>query len=114
MQVVETLSIECGEVGILQRRHHFGLASANVMYTFRNVRNHSSIITTNMANAGKAHQHLNGKFLTLLVTIANMTVMRKPLGGFAKNTGFYRNGSCEVGPEDSGNHSVAGPSSFPA
>jgi len=45
--------------------------------------------------AGKAHKHLN--------------VFQKPLGVFSKEpmTGFYRNGSCEVGPEDKGNHSVA-------
>ncbi|KAG0652007.1 hypothetical protein D0Z07_0927 [Hyphodiscus hymeniophilus] len=35
--------------------------------------------------------------------------MKKPLGLFSKEpmTGFYRNGYCEVGPEDTGNHSVA-------
>ena len=39
--------------------------------------------------------------------------MKKPLGLFSKEpmTGFYRNGYCEVGPEDTGNHSVAGKSS---
>lgn len=45
--------------------------------------------------AGKAHQPRN--------------VMKKPLGFFSKElmTGFYRNGFCDVGPEDTGNHSVA-------
>ncbi|KAJ8066250.1 hypothetical protein OCU04_005332 [Sclerotinia nivalis] len=42
---------------------------------------------------GKAHKSLN--------------VMHKPLGQFAKRTGFYRNGQCDVGPEDTGNHSIA-------
>jgi uncharacterized protein (DUF2237 family) len=39
-----------------------------------------------------------------------MAVMKKPLGIFSKEpmTGFYRNGYCDVGPEDTGNHSVAG------
>lgn len=39
-------------------------------------------------------------------------VFKKPLGLFSKEpmTGFYRNGSCQVGPEDTGNHSIAGPS----
>ncbi|CZR55053.1 uncharacterized protein PAC_04939 [Phialocephala subalpina] len=45
--------------------------------------------------AGKAHQSLN--------------VMKKPLGLLSKEpmTGFYHNGFCDVGPEDTGNHSVA-------
>lgn len=36
--------------------------------------------------------------------------MKKPLGLFSNEpmTGFYRNGYCDVGPEDTGNHSVAG------
>jgi uncharacterized protein (DUF2237 family) len=36
--------------------------------------------------------------------------MKKPLGLFSKEplTVFYRNGYCDVGPEDTGNHSVAG------
>ncbi|TGO47060.1 hypothetical protein BOTNAR_0547g00010 [Botryotinia narcissicola] len=42
---------------------------------------------------GKAHKSLN--------------VFNKPLGQFAKGTGFYRNGLCDVGPDDTGNHSVA-------
>ncbi|RAL68191.1 hypothetical protein DID88_008898 [Monilinia fructigena] len=42
---------------------------------------------------GKAHKSLN--------------VMKKPLGQFGKGTGFYRNGKCDVGPEDTGNHSIA-------
>ncbi|QSZ37627.1 hypothetical protein DSL72_008726 [Monilinia vaccinii-corymbosi] len=33
--------------------------------------------------------------------------MRKPLGQFGQGTGFYRNGQCDVGPEDTGNHSIA-------
>merc|ERR1711974_449378 len=47
------------------------------------------------SNAGKAHQSLN--------------VFKKPLGLFSKQpmTGFYRNGYCDVGPDDTGNHSVA-------
>ncbi|TVY14313.1 hypothetical protein LARI1_G007392 [Lachnellula arida] len=47
------------------------------------------------SNFGKAHKSLN--------------VMKKPLGMFSKDpmTGFYRNGSCDVGPDDTGNHSVA-------
>ncbi|KAL2063316.1 hypothetical protein VTL71DRAFT_5121 [Oculimacula yallundae] len=47
------------------------------------------------SQAGKAHQSLN--------------VFKKPLGLFSKQpmTGFYRNGYCDVGPDDSGNHSVA-------
>ncbi|KAI9047664.1 hypothetical protein LZ554_008375 [Drepanopeziza brunnea f. sp. 'monogermtubi'] len=46
-------------------------------------------------SAGKAHQSLN--------------VFKKPLGLSSKEpiTGFYRNGFCEVGPDDQGNHSVA-------
>ncbi|KAK2625692.1 hypothetical protein QTJ16_005004 [Diplocarpon rosae] len=46
-------------------------------------------------SAGKAHQSLN--------------VFKKPLGLFSKEpmTGFYRNGYCDVGADDSGNHSVA-------
>ncbi|TGO30625.1 hypothetical protein BPAE_0004g00830 [Botrytis paeoniae] len=42
---------------------------------------------------GKAHKSLN--------------VFNKPLGQFAKGTGYYRNGQCDVGPDDTGNHSVA-------
>ncbi|KAM3069297.1 hypothetical protein ACMFMG_010804 [Clarireedia jacksonii] len=36
--------------------------------------------------------------------------MKKPLSLFSKNppTGFRRNGYCDVPPEDTGNHSVAG------
>ncbi|PMD61591.1 uncharacterized protein K444DRAFT_652262 [Hyaloscypha bicolor E] len=45
--------------------------------------------------AGKAHKSLN--------------VFKKPLGLFSKEpmTGFYGNGYCDVGPDDTGNHSVA-------
>jgi hypothetical protein len=52
-----------------------------------------------MSSFGKAHAHLN--------------VMKKPLGLFSKDpmTGFYRNGYCQVGPEDRGNHAIAGISS---
>ena len=41
--------------------------------------------------------------------------MKKPLGLFGRDpmTGFYRNGHCEVGPDDTWNHSAAGsPSSI--
>ena len=47
-----------------------------------------------------------------IVYLANClsAVYKKPLGLFSKSpmTGFYRDGYCRVGPEDSGNHSVAG------
>lgn len=38
------------------------------------------------------------------------TVFKKPLGLFSQSpmTGFYRDGYCRVGPEDGGNHAVAG------
>jgi uncharacterized protein len=41
--------------------------------------------------------------------------MKKPLYNFSKDpmTGFYRDGYCRVGPDDTGNHSVAGISLFP-
>jgi len=44
------------------------------------------------------------------VLTANNKVMKKPLGMFSKDpmTGFYRNGLCDVGKEDTGNHSIAG------
>lgn len=37
-------------------------------------------------------------------------VLKKPLGLFSKSpmTGFYRDGYCRVGPEDGGNHAIAG------
>ncbi len=37
-------------------------------------------------------------------------VLKKPLALFSKQplTGFYRDGYCRVGPEDHGNHAVAG------
>src|SRR5450432_2488070 len=36
--------------------------------------------------------------------------MKRPLYNFSKDpmAGFYRDGYCRVGPEDTGNHSVAG------
>lgn len=39
-----------------------------------------------------------------------MTVLKKPLALFSQKpmTGFYRDGYCRVGPEDGGNHAVAG------
>ncbi|KAI9817203.1 MAG: hypothetical protein M1827_001316 [Pycnora praestabilis] len=39
----------------------------------------------------------------------SLNVMKKPLANFSKQpmTGFYRNGFCDTGPEDPGNHSVA-------
>jgi uncharacterized protein len=38
------------------------------------------------------------------------TVLKKPLALFSKQplTGFYRDGYCRVGPEDHGNHAIAG------
>ncbi|MCJ1321998.1 hypothetical protein MMC15_007343 [Xylographa vitiligo] len=40
----------------------------------------------------------------------NLNVLKKPLGLFSKQpmTGFYRDGYCRTGPEDKGNHAVAG------
>ncbi|KAL8762970.1 MAG: hypothetical protein Q9184_001120 [Pyrenodesmia sp. 2 TL-2023] len=40
----------------------------------------------------------------------NLNVLKKPLALFSQSpmTGFYRDGYCRVGPEDSGNHAVAG------
>ena len=37
-------------------------------------------------------------------------VFKKPLALFSQQpmTGFYRDGYCRVGPEDGGNHAVAG------
>ena len=42
------------------------------------------------------------------------TVLKKPLALFSQKpmTGFYRDGYCRVGPEDGGNHAVAG--TFPS
>ncbi|RDW73157.1 hypothetical protein BP6252_07064 [Coleophoma cylindrospora] len=39
----------------------------------------------------------------------SLNVLKKPLGVFSKDpmTGFYRNGYCDVGPEDRGIHAVA-------
>jgi uncharacterized protein (DUF2237 family) len=41
-------------------------------------------------------------------------VMKGPLLQFSKEpmTGFYRDGYCNTGPEDKGNHSVAGKQFF--
>lgn len=46
----------------------------------------------------------------------NILVLKTPLALFSKEpiTGFYRNGYCQVGPEDHGNHAVAGMSLQPA
>lgn len=40
----------------------------------------------------------------------NFNVFKKPLALFSQKpmTGFYRDGYCRVGPEDGGNHAVAG------
>ncbi|KAL8694605.1 MAG: hypothetical protein Q9218_000787 [Villophora microphyllina] len=40
----------------------------------------------------------------------NLNVLKKPLALFSQSpmTGFYRDGYCRVGPEDGGNHAVAG------
>ncbi|KAI4278404.1 MAG: hypothetical protein LQ337_001041 [Flavoplaca oasis] len=40
----------------------------------------------------------------------NLNVFRKPLALFSQSpmTGFYRDGYCRTGPEDGGNHAVAG------
>ncbi|KAL6713884.1 hypothetical protein ACLMJK_008378 [Lecanora helva] len=41
---------------------------------------------------------------------SNLNVFKKPLALFSQKpmTGFYRDGYCRVGPEDGGNHAVAG------
>ncbi|CAD6573651.1 MAG: hypothetical protein ASARMPRED_006229 [Alectoria sarmentosa] len=46
----------------------------------------------------------------LNVPMLATTVLRKPLALFSQKpmTGFYRDGYCRVGPEDGGNHAVAG------
>jgi Uncharacterized protein conserved in bacteria (DUF2237) len=51
--------------------------------------------------------------LTGALLIYFHSVFKKPLGLFSKEpmSGFYRNGYCDVGPDDTGNHSVAGSSS---
>ena len=43
------------------------------------------------------------------------TVLKKPLALFSQKpmTGFYRDGYCRVGQEDSGNHAIAGAFSGP-
>ncbi|KAI4188660.1 MAG: hypothetical protein L6R41_001981 [Letrouitia leprolyta] len=40
----------------------------------------------------------------------NLNVLKKPLALFSQSpvTGFYRDGYCRTGPEDGGNHAVAG------
>lgn len=50
---------------------------------------------------------------TELTEFLSFVVMKKPLYNFSKDPmpGFYRDGYCIVGPEDTGNHSVAGASS---
>ena len=55
-------------------------------------------------------QNLNGKNTSDSCHRAhNEAVYKKPLGLFSQNpvTGFYRDGYCRVGPEDTGNHAVA-------
>ena len=46
------------------------------------------------------------------VLLTGRIVFKKPLGLFSKEptTGFYRDGYCRTGPEDGGNHAVAGES----
>lgn len=46
----------------------------------------------------------------ILANALPLPVYKKPLALFSKRpvTGFYRDGYCRVGPEDAGNHSVAG------
>jgi len=43
-----------------------------------------------------------------------LTVLKKPLALFSQKpmTGFYRDGYCRVGPEDRGNHAIAGTAPF--
>ncbi|KAL3422124.1 hypothetical protein PVAG01_06280 [Phlyctema vagabunda] len=43
------------------------------------------------------------------VPTTSLNVLKKPLGLFSKEpmTGFYRNGYCDVGPDDAANHAVA-------
>jgi uncharacterized protein (DUF2237 family) len=50
---------------------------------------------------------------TELADLLSLAVIKKPLYNFSKDpmTGFYRDGYCRVGPDDTGNHSVAGASS---
>jgi uncharacterized protein len=67
-------------------------------------------------------ENLNGKLLCVTVSLLSpnsfcmrrltpcIPVLKKPLALFSKQplTGFYRDGYCRVGPEDHGNHAVAG------
>jgi hypothetical protein len=68
--------------------------------------------------AGKAHKSLNGASQSFRHSeqqfINIRPVFQKPLGLFSKEpmTGFYGNGYCDVGPDDTGNHSVAGTATF--
>ncbi|KAL9116121.1 MAG: hypothetical protein Q9227_000490 [Pyrenula ochraceoflavens] len=43
-------------------------------------------------------------------SMENLNVLKKPLALFSKQplTGFYRDGYCRTGPEDGGNHAIAG------
>ena len=59
------------------------------------------------------NRYINHLFLDKANFIANTphpTVFKKPLALFSQSpmTGFYRDGYCRVGPEDGGNHAVAG------
>jgi len=65
------------------------------------------IIQENRADEGNSASNSQGKMAGK--AHKNLNVFQKPLGVFSKDpmTGFYRNGSCEVGPEDKGNHSIA-------
>ncbi|MCJ1309654.1 hypothetical protein MMC25_003314 [Agyrium rufum] len=53
-----------------------------------------------------SNNNLNGRDAKVLALL----VFKKPLGLFSKQpmTGFYRDGYCRTGPEDSGNHAIAG------
>lgn len=45
-----------------------------------------------------------------LMLVFDILVFKKPLARFSQSpmTGFFRDGYCRVGPEDGGNHAVAG------
>ena len=47
---------------------------------------------------------------SIQANIPSAAVFKKPLALFSQSpvTGFYRDGYCRVGPEDKGNHAVAG------
>ncbi len=63
-----------------------------------------------------SNHNLNGWFSLpypidcMLIDLSGTTVLKKPLALFSQKpmTGFYRDGYCRVGPEDGGNHAVAG------